>query len=83
MIDGERFDLKTPLGNSKNTLSGMVKGKSKQASNFVFNTSMTKLDQEEIERQISSIYSSKFFHFVDKIILYADDEVYKVYERNK
>ncbi len=84
MIDGEKFDLKTPLGNGKNTLSGMLKKKAKQASNFIFDTSKTEMSQEEIERQVAGIFASKNTAFVDTIILYSNDEIKKsIQEANK
>ena len=83
LIDGVKFDLKQPTGSGKNVLYGMIHKKRKQANNFIFDISKTPLPNEEIERQITSIYSSDRTMFVDKIILFKDNEIQKVYQRNK
>lgn len=83
LIDGIKFDLKTPLGNGKNTLYGMVKSKKKQANNFVICADKTALSMDEIEQQIHGIYSSRNTAFVDIIILVKNQEIVKIYKRNK
>lgn len=83
LIDGIKFDLKTPLGNGKNTLYGMVKSKKKQANNFVICADKTALSMDEIEQQIQGIYSSRNTAFVDTIILVKNQEIVKIYKRNK
>ena len=83
LIDGIKFDLKTPLGNGKNTLYGMVKSKKKQANNFVICADKTALSMDEIEQQIQGIYSSRNTAFVDTIILVKNHKIVKIYKRNK
>lgn len=83
LIDGARFDLKTPLGNGKNTLYGMVKSKKRQANNFVICADKTELSIEELKRQILDIYYSKNTSFVDIIILIKDNKLINVFKRNK
>ncbi len=83
LIDGIKFDLKTPLGNGKNTLYGMVKSKKKQANNFVICADKTALSMDEIEQQLQGIYSSRNTAFVDTIILVKNQEIVKIYKRNK
>lgn len=83
LIDGEKYDLKTPEGNGKNTLSGLLKHKSGQARNFIFDTSITEMSKEEVERQITRIYGSPHRGFVDKIVVISNGNVEKVYERSK
>lgn len=83
LIDGARFDLKTPTGNGKNTLYGMVKSKKRQANNFVICADKTPLELNELIRQIKNIYLSKHTAFVDNIILVRDMKIVKAYRRNK
>lgn len=83
LINGARFDLKTPEGNGKNTLYGMVKSKKRQANNFVICADKTPLELNELIRQIEDIYLSKHTAFVDNIVLVKDMEIVKVYKRNK
>lgn len=64
-------------------LYGMISKKSRQATNFIYDLSNTSLDSKEIDRQISYIYGSTHTMFVDKIILFKDDEIIKVYQRKK
>lgn len=67
----------------KNTLYGMVKSKKKQANNFVICADKTALSMDEIEQQIQGIYSSRNTAFVDIIILVKNQEIVKIYKRNK
>ena len=83
LIDEARFDLKTPEGNGKNTIYGLVKSKKKQSNNFVICADKTELSIDEIKRQIAEIYHSKNTAFVDTIILIKDNKIISVYERNK
>ena len=83
LIDGSKYDLKTPIGNGKNTLYGMVKSKKRQANNFVICADKTELSTEEIEHQIKNIYKSRNTTFVDSIILVRNRKIVKVYKRNK
>jgi len=83
LIDGMKFDLKTPTGNGKNTLYGMVKSKKRQANNFVICADQTILSMEDIEEQIRGIYSSTHTSFVDIIVLVRDEKIMKVYARKK
>lgn len=59
LIDGSKYDLKTPIGNGKNTLYGMMKSKKRQANNFVICADKTELSTEELKRQIKAIYTSR------------------------
>lgn len=82
LIDGRRYDLKEPIGNSKNTLYNMISKKKDQADNFVFDISKCPLEFEEINRQIEeSIYKSSHTKFVQSIIVVKDMKVIKIYNR--
>ena len=83
MIDGSKYDLKTPIGNGKNTLYGMMKSKKRQANNFVICADKTELSTEELKRQIKAIYTSRNTTFVDTIVLIRNKQIVKVYRRNK
>lgn len=81
LIDGERFDLKSPKGSSKYLLKGMVTKKKRQAPNFVFDITNCPLDMVEIERQINVIFSSRQTEFVEKIAIMKNGEILKVYSK--
>ncbi len=83
LIDEARFDLKTPEGNGKNTIYGLVKSKKKQSNNFIICADKTELSIDEIKRQIAEMYHSKNTAFVDTVILIKNNKIISVYERNK
>ena len=83
LINGSGYDLKTPLGNGKNTLYGMVKSKKKQANNFVICADKTELTVEELRRQIEDIFRSRNTAFVNTIVLIKNNKIVNIYKRNK
>ena len=83
LIDGACYDLKTPLGNGKNTLYGMVKSKKRQANNFVICADKTEMTVDELRRQIEDIFRSRNTAFVDTIVLIKDNTIVNIYKRNK
>lgn len=82
LIDGERFDLKSPTGNGKNLLYSMVSKKSKQSPNFIFDVTACPLSEKEIERQMHGLYNSRHTKFIEKIVLVKYGKVQKVYSRH-
>lgn len=83
LINGSGYDLKTPLGNGKNTLYGMVKSKKKQANNFVICADKTELTVEKLRRQIEDIFRSRNTAFVNTIVLIKNNKIVNIYKRNK
>lgn len=81
LINGERYDLKSPTGIGKEVFRGMVKGKKKQANNFVFDISNCPLEMDEIERQIEGIYKSNRTDFVQTLVLVKGDDILKIYKK--
>lgn len=82
LIEGNKYDLKEPIGKGKNVLYGMVAKKKKQADNFIFDISQCPLEILEINRQIDGLYLSNRTSFINNIIVVKDDEVIHVYKRN-
>lgn len=82
MINGEKYDLKTITGTSKNVLYNAVKNKRKQASNFVFDISGTELGIEDLQQQAERLFDSDHTKFVNRVILIKDDNVIKILRRN-
>lgn len=80
-INGIRFDLKEIEGNSKNTLDGAIKKQKRQASNFIFDITKTKMDNKEAINQIHKIYNSKYRDWVNIIVLIDKDTILKVFTR--
>lgn len=81
MIDGDRFDLKSPTGSGKNLLYGMLAKKKRQSPNFIFDITVCSLSEEDIIRQIEEIYVSRHTSFVEKIIVFKNGEILKVFDR--
>ena len=81
LIDGERFDLKSPTGKSKNLLYNLVSKKRKQSSSFIFDITDCPLSEDDIERQVKELYFSRHTRFIDKIVVMKNREVLKVYKR--
>lgn len=81
MLDGDRFDLKSPTGRGKNVIYGLIAKKRKQADNFIIDISGCPLSVEEVEKQIESLYTSPRVGFLEKVVLMKKGEVVKVYGR--
>lgn len=81
LIDGERFDLKSPTGKGKNVLYDAIAKKRKQSPNFIFNLTGCPLNSIEVEKQINNIFYSRHTRFVEKIAVIKNGEIVKVYER--
>ncbi len=81
LIDGERFDLKSPTGRGKNLFYGMLAKKKKQSPNFIFDITDCPLSEEDIERQIKGLYASEHTKFVEKIIVIKYKNLLKAYSR--
>lgn len=52
LMDGIEWELKSPKGNSRTTISNQLSRGSKQARNLIIDTSRTKLEDELILRQL-------------------------------
>lgn len=81
LIDGVKFDLKSPTGRGKNLLYGMLAKKKKQSPNFIFDITDCPLSEEEIKSQINGLYASQHTRFVEKIVVLKNGEILKVYDR--
>lgn len=81
MIENEKLDLKQITGSGKYVIEGNLKGKKKQANNFIIDITKSELDKATAEKQIESIYQSMRYSWVDKIFLIKEDSILKVYKR--
>lgn len=81
LIDGERYDLKSPKGTGKNLLYGLIAKKRKQSHNFVVDITNCPLDMEKLEKQIDELYISPRVGFLEKLVLIKNGEVAKVLSR--
>lgn len=81
MIDKERYDLKCFKSSGKNVIYNIISKKKNQSPNFIFDMTDCPLSLEEIERQITGIYSSIHTKFVNEIVIMKAGRVLKVYRR--
>lgn len=81
IVKNKRYDLKQISGNGKYVIQGNLKGKQKQADNFVIDITKSKMSTDEAIRQIKNIYNSKHFLWLDRIILLKDKDFLKIYKR--
>ncbi len=81
IIKNKKYDLKQITGNGKYVIQGNLKGKQNQADNFVIDITKSKLETNEAIKQIQSIYNSKHYLWIDRIILIKEKEFLKIYKR--
>ena len=85
LINGVRYDLKTPIGDGKNVIDNQVHDKKKQAKNFIINISKINLPTAQIIEQTKSVMASKNRLWVEKIMLVDGKapnlQIVKVFER--
>lgn len=81
IVNGEKFDLKEPIGGSKNTIYDLFKHKSKQANNFIIDIHKSKLNKIESIKHTEKIFYSKHRMWIDTIILIDNNEVFKILKR--
>ena len=81
LIDGERFDLKSPTGKGKNLLYGLIARKKGQSHNFIIDITNCPLSMEELERQAERLYGSWRVGFLEKLIFMKNGEILKVLNR--
>ncbi len=82
IINNEKFDLKEITGKGKYVIQGNIKGKEKQANNFIIDITNTELKIKEAKEQIHNIYNSKHYMWLDKIFLIKNKDILNVYKRN-
>lgn len=82
LVNGIKYDLKTPVGSGKHTLYNLLKKKKRQSSNFIFDVSECNLSDAEINSQVHYIFYSKSTNFVKTIVIYRDGYIVKAYKKS-
>lgn len=83
IVNGIKFDLKEPIGNSSTTIYNLFKHKKKQASNFIIDIHKSKLNRLESIEQAEEIFNSKHRAWIDTIILIDNNKVFKILKRQQ
>ena len=81
LIDGKRFDLKSPTGRGESLLYGLIAKKQKQSHNFIVDVTKCPLSIEELEKQAEDLYRSPRVGFLERIVFIKDEKVVKVFDR--
>lgn len=80
MFRNEGWDLKTINGAGKQTLYHAIYKKKNQSKNFIFDASNSKLEIDELKKQIYKLYDREDTEFLQKIILKKNQNSF-VYKR--
>lgn len=78
---GEKWDLKTPEGKSKNSLYNICHKNIGQANNFIIDLKKAQYTYEEAIDQAEKLFYRKGTKFVNKLIIINDGKIKKVFER--
>lgn len=83
IINGVKFDLKSPIGQGNSTLFNRVKNKRKQSKSFIFNLNNCHLSNNSITKQIEHIYHSDATNFINQIVLIKNSEILAAFKRKQ
>lgn len=81
LIDGILYDLKTPEGNGKNTIDGILKTGKGQAERFILSLDKTPMDMSEIMRQLVNTFKTDHLKFMKEVVIYKNDNILNVFQR--
>lgn len=81
MLNGAEFDLKSPTGSGKNTISHNVESIKGQARGLVLDISKTGLSEGEVIEQLRKAYRSKRCAHLNITIIVSEDKVIHTFER--
>lgn len=83
VIDGVEYDLKHITKPGNNTIYNRIKEAKGQSNNFIIDLTGNELMDNEVLRQIESVYRSNHTRFVQNLITIKNGEIKKVFSRNK
>ena len=69
LIDNQKWDLKKISSNRNNAIYTSIRGQERQADNFVFDISKSKLTVKATINQIYGIFSMKGFNWINSVII--------------
>lgn len=79
--NNEKWDLKTLSGTSKTFLDDGIKRSKMQANNFIIYITNNPLSFDEITKQTTSLYNSKYRSWVNILIFKKGNKLFAVYKR--
>ena len=86
LYKGEIWDLKElvkKVSSQKRAIDNILKCTKNQSSNFILDVTNCNLDRRNILNQVKKIYKTKGREWIDKIIIFDNNKLLKVYERKK
>lgn len=81
LINGDGYDLKTPLGSGKNTVFDIIKHGKGQANNFIVNIDKTPLSRKDVLKQIDRVFTNTRTDFVHKVVVIENGKVITIKRR--
>lgn len=81
LFRGEYWDLKTINGSGKRILEDSIKKKKRQAKNFIFDITNSKIEKYNLFEQLKKLYNSKATDWIDKIIIKKGENASIIYIR--
>lgn len=82
LFRNEYWDLKEINGTGKNILFHAIEDHERQAHNFIFDISKTKLTNNEIMERLDKLYSLNKVRWLDVIIIMKENELIKIVKRS-
>ena len=83
LFKGECWDLKTISGSGKRVIEDVIKKKRMQSNNFILDVTNSKIDKQDLFRQLEKIYNSKTTEWVKTIIVKENDNLVVIYTNSK
>lgn len=81
LFKDELWDLKEINGYSKYSFGHAVEGKKKQANNFIFDITKSKLSKKDIYVQLNLLFASKHTSWISKVIIKDNKKLLGVYKK--
>lgn len=81
VLNGQKFDLKAPTGNTKNTIYNNLKESKGQASNVVLDITRCGLSEEECLEYVKDAYRSKHLRHLEMVVVVNNGQIIKIFER--
>jgi len=72
MMNGVAWEIKSPRGNGKSTISNQLRNASKQSSNIIIDSRLTKMKDEDVEKRVRFSIQNK--SSIKKVILVTKAE---------
>lgn len=83
IFKNEKWDLKTLIGNKKQSPYRAIRKKSRQSKNFIFDISLSTLPEDVAILETKKLFTRNDTKFLDKIMLVKNKQLIKIYKRKR